>query len=89
MDGAEGPEGPIASRAAASTLTDIPKPPALVLHLGSCSLPARCSGSAAKSLLFRFLPFLRWMPRYPIKDWLLGDIVSGFSVGIMHLPQGE
>ncbi|XP_057887678.1 solute carrier family 26 member 6 [Melospiza georgiana] len=48
----------------------------------------RCSGSAAKSLLFRFLPFLRWLPRYPIKDWLLGDIVSGFSVGIMHLPQG-
>uniref|UniRef100_A0A8C0VMA1 Solute carrier family 26 member 6 n=1 Tax=Cyanistes caeruleus TaxID=156563 RepID=A0A8C0VMA1_CYACU len=47
-----------------------------------------CSGSAAKSLLFRFLPFLRWMPRYPIKDWLLGDILSGFSVGIMHLPQG-
>uniref|UniRef100_A0A8C0VKA4 Solute carrier family 26 member 6 n=1 Tax=Cyanistes caeruleus TaxID=156563 RepID=A0A8C0VKA4_CYACU len=63
-------------------------PPALVLNFSTCSLPARCSGSAAKSLLFRFLPFLRWMPRYPIKDWLLGDILSGFSVGIMHLPQG-
>ncbi|NXW89404.1 S26A6 protein, partial [Alopecoenas beccarii] len=49
---------------------------------------ARCSASAAKSLLFRFLPFLRWLPRYPVKDWLLGDIASGFSVGIMHLPQG-
>ncbi|NWX93143.1 S26A6 protein, partial [Nothoprocta pentlandii] len=48
----------------------------------------RCSASTAKSLLFRFLPFLRWLPRYPVKDWLLGDIVSGFSVGIMHLPQG-
>uniref|UniRef100_A0A663FHG2 Solute carrier family 26 member 6 n=1 Tax=Aquila chrysaetos chrysaetos TaxID=223781 RepID=A0A663FHG2_AQUCH len=55
---------------------------------GSCSFPTRCSVSTAKSLLFRFLPFLRWMPRYPVKDWLLGDIVSGFSVGIMHLPQG-
>uniref|UniRef100_A0A663M6P3 Solute carrier family 26 member 6 n=1 Tax=Athene cunicularia TaxID=194338 RepID=A0A663M6P3_ATHCN len=40
------------------------------------------------SLLFRFLPFLHWLPRYPVKDWLLGDIASGFSVGIMHLPQG-
>uniref|UniRef100_A0A8C0VJ46 Solute carrier family 26 member 6 n=1 Tax=Cyanistes caeruleus TaxID=156563 RepID=A0A8C0VJ46_CYACU len=54
----------------------------------SAGRPHLCSGSAAKSLLFRFLPFLRWMPRYPIKDWLLGDILSGFSVGIMHLPQG-
>uniref|UniRef100_A0A8B9Q6P8 Solute carrier family 26 member 6 n=1 Tax=Apteryx owenii TaxID=8824 RepID=A0A8B9Q6P8_APTOW len=53
----------------------------------STHLP-RCSASTAKSLLFRFLPFLRWLPRYPIKDWLLGDIISGFSVGIMHLPQG-
>ncbi|NXU49259.1 S26A6 protein, partial [Turnix velox] len=49
---------------------------------------ARCSASTAKSLLFRFLPFLSWLPRYPIKDWLPGDIASGFSVGIMHLPQG-
>ncbi|NWH77979.1 S26A6 protein, partial [Piaya cayana] len=48
----------------------------------------RCSASIAKSILFRFLPFLRWLPRYPVKDWLLGDIASGFSVGIMHLPQG-
>lgn len=51
--------------------------------------PGRCSASTAKSLLFRFLPILRWLPRYPVKDWLLGDIASGFSVGIMHLPQGE
>ncbi|NXM89075.1 S26A6 protein, partial [Oenanthe oenanthe] len=56
--------------------------------LRGCLRKTRCSGSAAKSLLFRFLPFLRWLPRYPVKDWLLGDIVSGFSVGIMHLPQG-
>ncbi|NXE88118.1 S26A6 protein, partial [Menura novaehollandiae] len=56
--------------------------------LRSCLHKTRCSGSAAKSLLFRFLPFLYWLPRYPVKDWLLGDIVSGFSVGIMHLPQG-
>uniref|UniRef100_A0A8C5TMM8 Solute carrier family 26 member 6 n=1 Tax=Malurus cyaneus samueli TaxID=2593467 RepID=A0A8C5TMM8_9PASS len=55
---------------------------------GSTPRAALCSGSVAKSLLFRFLPFLRWLPRYPVKDWLLGDIISGFSVGIMHLPQG-
>uniref|UniRef100_A0A803SMG6 Solute carrier family 26 member 6 n=1 Tax=Anolis carolinensis TaxID=28377 RepID=A0A803SMG6_ANOCA len=49
---------------------------------------SRCSASTAKSLLFRFIPILTWLPRYPVKEWLLGDIISGFSVGIMHLPQG-
>ncbi|KAL7986104.1 hypothetical protein Chor_011270, partial [Crotalus horridus] len=57
--------------------------PLAFVHLFS-----RCSGSTAKSLLFRFLPILSWLPRYPVKEWLLGDITSGFSVGIMHLPQG-
>ncbi|XP_048345711.1 solute carrier family 26 member 6 isoform X2 [Sphaerodactylus townsendi] len=47
-----------------------------------------CSGSTAKSLLYRLLPILTWLPRYPVKEWLLKDIISGFSVGIMHLPQG-
>ncbi|NWW81273.1 S26A6 protein, partial [Climacteris rufus] len=56
--------------------------------LRDCLHKTRCSCSTAKSLLFRFLPFLHWLPRYPVKDWLIGDIVSGFSVGIMHLPQG-
>ncbi|XP_009955348.1 PREDICTED: solute carrier family 26 member 6, partial [Leptosomus discolor] len=63
------------------------KPPAQP-SLRSYLRKTRCSASTAKSLLFRFLPFLRWVPRYPVKDWLLGDIASGFSVGIMHLPQG-
>uniref|UniRef100_A0A8C6V827 Solute carrier family 26 member 6 n=1 Tax=Naja naja TaxID=35670 RepID=A0A8C6V827_NAJNA len=31
---------------------------------------------------------LSWLPRYPVKEWLLGDVISGFSVAIMHLPQG-
>ncbi|NXJ92045.1 S26A6 protein, partial [Corythaixoides concolor] len=49
---------------------------------------ARCSATTAKNLIFRLLPVLYWLPRYPVKDWLLGDIASGFSVGVMHLPQG-
>ncbi|CAM9353025.1 unnamed protein product [Bubo scandiacus] len=63
------------------------KPPAEP-SLRGCLRKTRCSASTAKSLLFQFLPFLHWLPRYPVKDWLLGDIASGFSVGIMHLPQG-
>ncbi|XP_075687856.1 solute carrier family 26 member 6 isoform X1 [Rhinoderma darwinii] len=48
----------------------------------------RCSGTIAKSLLLKFIPILNWLPRYPVKEWLLGDIISGISVGIIQLPQG-
>ncbi|KAM4022957.1 solute carrier family 26 member 6-like [Anomaloglossus baeobatrachus] len=48
----------------------------------------RCSGTIAKSLLLKFIPILYWLPRYPVKEWLLGDIISGISVGIIQLPQG-
>ncbi|XP_033922415.1 solute carrier family 26 member 6 [Melopsittacus undulatus] len=65
-----------------------PRTPPAKLSVRRCLQKNRCSASTAKSLLFRFLPVLRWLPRYPLKDWLLGDITSGFSVGIMHLPQG-
>lgn len=48
----------------------------------------RCSGTIVKSLLLKFIPILNWLPRYPVKEWLLGDIISGLSVGIIQLPQG-
>ncbi|KAG8557305.1 hypothetical protein GDO81_018403 [Engystomops pustulosus] len=48
----------------------------------------RCSGAVVKSLLLKFIPILNWLPRYPFREWLLGDIISGLSVGIIQLPQG-
>ncbi|XP_069822869.1 solute carrier family 26 member 6 [Dendropsophus ebraccatus] len=48
----------------------------------------RCSGTIVKFLLLKFIPILNWLPRYPVKEWLLGDIISGLSVGIIQLPQG-
>ncbi|KAM4721710.1 solute carrier family 26 member 6-like [Rhinophrynus dorsalis] len=48
----------------------------------------RCSKSSARSLLLKLVPVLRWLPRYPTREWLLGDIISGISVGIVQLPQG-
>ncbi|XP_043353359.1 prestin isoform X3 [Dermochelys coriacea] len=48
----------------------------------------RCSSKKAKSHLYSFLPVLKWLPRYPVKKYLLGDIVSGISTGVMQLPQG-
>ncbi|XP_023774727.1 prestin isoform X2 [Cyanistes caeruleus] len=48
----------------------------------------RCSSKRAKAHLYNFLPILKWLPRYPVKEYLLGDIISGISTGIMQLPQG-
>ncbi|XP_064512841.1 prestin isoform X1 [Pseudopipra pipra] len=48
----------------------------------------RCTSKKAKSHLYSFLPILKWLPRYPVKEYLLGDIISGVSTGVMQLPQG-
>ncbi|XP_036074870.1 solute carrier family 26 member 6 isoform X2 [Rousettus aegyptiacus] len=48
----------------------------------------RCSHARARALLLQHLPVLAWLPQYPVRDWLLGDLLSGLSVAIMQLPQG-
>ncbi|XP_055238370.1 solute carrier family 26 member 6 isoform X10 [Gorilla gorilla gorilla] len=48
----------------------------------------QCSRARAYALLLQHLPVLVWLPRYPVRDWLLGDLLSGLSVAIMQLPQG-
>ncbi|XP_055485688.1 solute carrier family 26 member 6 isoform X2 [Psammomys obesus] len=48
----------------------------------------RCSRARAYALLLQYIPVLGWLPRYPVREWLLGDLLSGLSVAIMQLPQG-
>ncbi|XP_037701887.1 solute carrier family 26 member 10-like isoform X1 [Choloepus didactylus] len=47
-----------------------------------------CSRRGAWRLLLARLPPLRWLPRYRWRTWLLGDVLAGVTVGIVHVPQG-
>lgn len=54
----------------------------------SVSFP-RCSSERAKAVVFSFLPILTWLPSYPVKKYLLSDVISGLSTGVVQLPQGQ
>uniref|UniRef100_A0AAR2KDX8 SLC26A/SulP transporter domain-containing protein n=1 Tax=Pygocentrus nattereri TaxID=42514 RepID=A0AAR2KDX8_PYGNA len=59
-----------------------------ILPYNILRVPLWCSGPRAKSCFLSSVPLLFWLPRYPFKENVFGDLVSGISVGIMHLPQG-
>lgn len=46
-----------------------------------------CTSKKAKSKILGFVPILKWLPRYRVKEWLLGDVMSGLIVGILLVPQ--
>ncbi|XP_057219123.1 solute carrier family 26 member 6 [Triplophysa rosa] len=48
----------------------------------------RCSVGRVWIWILTWIPVLSWIPCYSIQENALGDLVSGVSVGIMHLPQG-
>ncbi|TNM91468.1 hypothetical protein fugu_019848 [Takifugu bimaculatus] len=48
----------------------------------------QCSSEKAKATVLNFLPVLKWLPSYPVKQYLFSDVVSGLSTGVVQLPQG-
>uniref|UniRef100_A0A8C7IWT4 Solute carrier family 26 member 3 n=1 Tax=Oncorhynchus kisutch TaxID=8019 RepID=A0A8C7IWT4_ONCKI len=48
-----------------------------------------CDLKRAKNAALSLLPFIGWMRIYQLKEWLLSDIVSGVSTGLVAVLQGE
>ncbi|XP_074866181.1 sulfate transporter-like [Carettochelys insculpta] len=46
-----------------------------------------CTPAKVKDQIFNFLPVLQWLPKYKLREYLLGDIMSGVIVGILLVPQ--
>ncbi|XP_012601519.2 chloride anion exchanger [Microcebus murinus] len=57
----------------------------LLDHLKSC---CSCSTRKAKGIVVSLFPILSWLPTYRLKEWLLSDIVSGISTGLVSVLQG-
>lgn len=45
-------------------------------------------GLDCKNIVESAIPVLKWLPEYKIEKNLMGDIISGITVAIMHIPQG-
>uniref|UniRef100_A0A8D2F7L3 Solute carrier family 26 member 3 n=1 Tax=Theropithecus gelada TaxID=9565 RepID=A0A8D2F7L3_THEGE len=54
-------------------------------HLRVCF---SCSPQKAKRIVLSLFPIASWLPAYRLKEWLLSDIVSGISTGIVSVLQG-
>ncbi|XP_076343882.1 solute carrier family 26 member 6-like isoform X1 [Tachypleus tridentatus] len=47
-----------------------------------------CSMFCLVSFFQRRLPILQWLPNYPLQKYLLSDLITAFTVLILHIPQG-
>ena len=48
-----------------------------------------CSYDMAKRLLFYILPSLHWVPKYKIREYLVHDVITGLTIGVVNIPQGR
>lgn len=46
-----------------------------------------CTGPKIKSTLTGFFPVVKWLPKYKVKEYIWGDVMSGLIIGIILIPQ--
>ncbi|XP_056632709.1 sulfate transporter-like [Diorhabda sublineata] len=48
-----------------------------------------CPGKVSiRKIVTRTIPVLKWLPKYDWKKDFLADLASGYTVAVMHIPQG-
>ena len=40
-------------------------------------------------ILLKVIPIFDWLPKYKWKEDFFSDLMSGFTVAVMHVPQGK
>ncbi|KAM8872744.1 sulfate anion transporter 1 isoform 1-T3 [Synchiropus picturatus] len=48
---------------------------------------ATCSIPRVRSTLIGFFPVVQWLPKYKLKEYVWGDVMSGLIIGIILVPQ--
>uniref|UniRef100_A0A8D0CBT4 Solute carrier family 26 member 3 n=1 Tax=Salvator merianae TaxID=96440 RepID=A0A8D0CBT4_SALMN len=70
----------------------VARPPLLIYWCSSCCMiklfSFSCSSQKAKKTALSLFPIVSWLPTYRLKDWILSDIVSGISTGLVAVLQG-
>ncbi|KAM5182128.1 solute carrier family 26 member 10-like [Mantella aurantiaca] len=68
------------------TAKDLERPPLSLRDRIAKS--CKCSSHSIYTFLKQRIPIVAWLPRYKLKKWILGDLIAGLTVGIVHIPQG-
>lgn len=61
--------------------------PTIVTLKSKLKKSVTCSVPRVRSTLTGFFPVVRWLPKYKLREYVWGDVMSGMIVGIILVPQ--
>jgi len=47
----------------------------------------KCTAKQVARTFLGCFPFINWLRSYKVREWLPNDLVSGITVGVVHIPQ--